>query len=61
MVLGLLFMKTTINIKEYSELDLTDYLSDGKQEVRMQVYGLTTGLTTTWLSYDGYKDKPLGI
>ena len=44
--------ETTITSKNNVSLDLTEYLSDGKQEVRMQVYGETTKLTTTWISYD---------
>lgn len=52
--------ETTITSKNIVSLDLTDYLSDGKQEVRMQVYGLTTKLTTTWLSYDVTKTN-LGL
>lgn len=49
-----------ITSKNNVSIDLTEYLSDGKQEIRMQVKGETTGLTTTWISYEVTKTN-LGL
>lgn len=49
-----------ITSKNNVSIDLTECLSDGKQEIRMQVKGETTGLTTTWISYEVTKTN-LGL
>lgn len=49
-----------ITSKNNVSIDLTEYLSDGKQEIRMQVKGETTGLTTAWISYEVTKTN-LGL
>lgn len=52
--------ETVVTSKNNVSIDLTEFLSDGKQEIRMQVYGETTKLTTTWISYEVTKTN-LGL
>lgn len=44
----------------FTELDLTQYLANGFQEVQIMVTGNTTGLSTTWLKYNVTKTN-LGL
>lgn len=48
------------NTVGYTELDLTEVLSQGFQEVQIRVTGLDTGLSTTWLRFNVTKTN-LGV